>query len=207
MKFIALLLMTCAALSAQAQSNNDLVDVSVTTHGKAWLLPAAQRVEKAYLAWKTNPTSSVRQQAFIAAFPTTAKAFTAIFDPKDFGQLYDGHEYIEVLGQVGVKYPSPVLRRGIAICKTIAGISDAPSYIRHVTIQLSLKYPRLFADEVARLTSAERKALFKMWADEEGIAEDLNYTALTRLMNENGFSIYGAELQRAKQWRMQQPNH
>lgn len=193
-------------MHAHVQTDMGYSRAPITTLGKVLLSPASKRVRTAYLTWKKHPTSAVQQQAFIEAFPATADVFTAVFNPKDFRQLYDGHEHIFALEQIGDEYPSRVLRRCIAIGKDVEGISDAPAYIHETIVKLTLTHPQLFAHEVTRLAATERRELFHFLANVEGIRDYPDYESLMRLMTKKGFSAYAIEFQRAKQWRLQQPN-
>jgi hypothetical protein len=171
------------------------------------LLPASKRVQVAYVAWKKHPTLATQQKKFLAAFPKTKAGFIAVFHPDDFSQLYStSWTYISALEKVGIAYPTPVMHYCLTISKTHPVGSDAITILHEVTMNLALAHPQVFISEVKMLPVRERYELFHFLADVEGIGDYPDYEKLVQEVNKNDATGYAAELRKAKQWRLRQPN-
>ena len=127
-------------------------------------------------------------------------------DAPVYGQLYDGHEYIEALQSLGATYPAKVLGICFSVEGKMARTSDAVAYLADAMVKLGIAHPRLFADEAKRLAAADQVALCRFLADEEAIKWDEQYMHLVERLSRVGATDLSAKLQQAKIWRMKQPN-
>ena len=165
-------------------------------------------VQVAYVALKANPASARAQLNYLLVFPKSKAKFLRIFmDSPTYGQLCDGHDYIEALRRLGKTYPTKVLGICLGVEKRMARTSDAVAYIANVTVEVGIAHPQVFADETKRLTAADQIALCRFLADEEAIEDDENYSQLIKLLRRDGEMSLSTNLQQAKVRRMRQPNH
>ena len=165
-------------------------------------------VRAAYKALKANPAAAGAQLAYLSAFPKSRDKFLRIFmDAPRYGQLYDGHAYIEALRSLGTRHPSKVLAICFGVERTMSRTSDAVAYLADVTVSVGITHPRIFAEEARRLARTEQVALCRFLADEEGIEHDPEYEQLRELLGKAGATGLSKELQRAKKRRIMQLNH
>lgn len=134
-------------------------------YADAGLSLEAQRVQAAYtklLSASSNPTN---QLAYLNAFPCTYNEFISIFMPPDFKQLYDGHEYIFALDEIGKVFPEQTLSKLLPLETTARWNADAVNYLQHVTINLAMANPKIFIRTLSRLKKNDQYGVVKFLAD------------------------------------------
>ena len=68
---------------------------------------------------------------YIQAFPHEFEVFLSIFHPADFGQLYDGHIYIDALSKMTPEFTDEIGEILIKLSSRACLDADAPSYLRY----------------------------------------------------------------------------
>ena len=125
----------------------------------------AQRVQTAYtklLAASSNPST---QLSYLDAFPGTFTEFMSVFMPPDFKQLYDGHEYIFALNDIGKALPEQTLNKLLPLETAAHWNADAVNYLQEVTINLAMANPKLFIRTLSRLRKKDQDGVVKFLAD------------------------------------------
>ena len=131
----------------------------------AELSDPAQRVKNAYAALVKAPSERNVQLAYLAAFPADFATFLAVFMPKDFKQLYDGHDYVFALSDIGNVLPEQTFAKILKIESTAKWQADAPNYLQHVSIKLALQHPRQFVSGLGRLSPSEQNGVIEFLVD------------------------------------------
>jgi hypothetical protein len=142
-----------------------LVAIPVLTLAGPELSPASERVKAAFSALSKSPTTAATQEAYLAAFPTDFREFMAIFMPPDFGQLYDGHEYIAPLRSIGEARPKEVMTKLLHLGAGGTWDADAPNYLQDVTLTLAISHTDVFITTYSGLSEKEKKGLLAFLAD------------------------------------------
>lgn len=164
-------------------------------------------VRASYSALKAKPTTAQAQLGYLQAFPKSGDKFLRIFmDAPTYGQLYDGHEYIEALERLGKTYPTQVLNTCFSIEKKLSRTSDAVAYLADAMVKLGIAHPQIFTAEAKHLAAVDQMALCRFLADEEDIEHDTAYEQLLKRLRQTGAMGLSAKLQQAKVRRMKQSN-
>lgn len=116
-------------------------------------------VKGAYEKLLTNPSDLEIQKEYLKAFPDDFNVFLAVFMPEDFGQLYDRHDYINALFNIGTGLPRETFKKILRIETTAKWDADAVNYLQRVTLELALKYTNEFAKEFKILNPNEQKGV------------------------------------------------
>ena len=115
------------------------------------LIPAAERVKVAFVKLSKAPRDLSVQRAYLAAFPNNASEFMAVFMPADFGQLYDGHDYISALTSIGKALPEETMIKGLTIGAGAKWDADAPNYLQNILLDLAVANPKVFVSSLSSL--------------------------------------------------------
>jgi hypothetical protein len=129
------------------------------------LSPSSQRVKAEFSALTNSPTTAATEEAYLAAFPSDFREFMAIFMPPDFGQLYDGHEYIAPLQSIGESHPEEVMMKLLHLGAAATWDADAPNYLQEVTLTLAMSHTHVFVTTYSGLSEKEKKGLLTFLAD------------------------------------------
>ena len=133
-----------------------LAAVPLTVLGATPLSTASERVKAAHAVLATAPSDVTAQRAFLAAFPSNFPGFLAVFMPPDFDQLYDGHEYIYPLADIGKSLPKETMEKLLKIETRGKWDADAPNYLQDVTLTLANTDTNVFLASLARLKATEQ---------------------------------------------------
>jgi len=85
--------------------------------------------KKAVMVYK-NHTSGVLKKEYINIFPSKFSAFISIFQPNDYGQLYDGYIYINLFNQLSLEFPDLAAPKYLSLASEACFDADAPNYLR-----------------------------------------------------------------------------
>jgi hypothetical protein len=129
------------------------------------LSPESERVRDAHAALMGAPNSADAQKAYLAAFPSSFREFLSIFMAPDFGQLYDGHDYIASLNGIGEAWPKETMRKLLKLGSDGTWDADAPNYLQDVTLTLSIAHATVFVASYSNLTMKEQEGLLTFLAD------------------------------------------
>lgn len=121
----------------------------------------AKAVHLRTLAVYKEPSSEAHKKLFISTFPKNFSSFMAIFQPKDFGQLYDGFIYIELLRKLSDEYPE----LGVEVLLGLAGnaclTADAPNYLRHTLELFRSNHQAIYKSHFTKLSKEKLKNIRK----------------------------------------------
>jgi len=81
--------------------------------------------------------------------------------------LYDGHDYIQILGTLATAHELEVGRLLVQLSKDAHYEADAPSYLQHLTAAYGSKHPVTFATLLKELSPKDRSNLITFLADVE----------------------------------------
>jgi hypothetical protein len=76
-----------------------------------------------------------------------------IFQPKSFGELYDGFIYIHLVDSLANEYPEEVGSIYLKLASEACLDADAPNYLRHNLVAFESRYPKIYKKYYKNLTS------------------------------------------------------
>jgi len=131
----------------------------------AGLSSEAERVQKSYAKLVSSPNDPATQLAYLEAFPQTHDEFMTVFMPPDFKQLYDGHEYVYALRDIGTAFPEKTIELLLRIVATARWNADAVNYLQNVTLGIAFSNPQLFVRCLIALAKREQDGVVRFLAD------------------------------------------
>ena len=136
---------------------NDLSVASVTLH-------------KSALAVFSNPDSAENKKSFLSNFPQSFSLFTKIFNPKDFGQLYDGFIYINLFQKLSNEYPVISVSIYLSLAGEACLTADAPNYLRNALLSFHNDHPDIYKENYSKLSLRKQKNIrqFRLASLHEG---------------------------------------
>lgn len=174
--------------------------------GESDLSAAAQRVKTAHVHLMSAPSDPTAQRAYLAAFPSDFAAFRAMFMPKDFKQLYDGHDYVFALSDIGKALPEETFAKMLGIEATAKWDADAVNYLQHVTITLAQQQPKAFVSRFNALSQSEQRGVVTFLADGPH-RPTASLIELTAQLEKGGYKAVAKQLREAAELRRARGEH
>jgi hypothetical protein len=138
---------------------------SVPTSASKKLSPKAQSLATALAQLQNAPDDPRVQQRYLATFPNSYKDFLELFDFNH--ELYDGHEYIDVLPGLAKNNQMAVGKLLVELSKDAHYEADAPGYLQHATAAYAADYTQHFLGLLKQLPTAKQSNLITFLADVE----------------------------------------
>jgi len=154
------------------------------------------RVKNAYEEFVQNPEDKSIQLAYLDAFPSDFVTFMAVFMPRGFGQLYDGHEYVEAIYEIGQDLPTPTMQKILKVAVSGKWDADAPNYLQGTIIGLAKLNPEVFAKEFSVLTEVEQTEVIHFLVDGPHRPTS-RFVNLTEEMQTMGYMDIAAKMNKA----------
>jgi hypothetical protein len=147
----------------------------------------AKQIISAFAQLKKHPDSKEDQLNYIKIFPENSTEFLQIFDPSDFGQLYDdSYQYIEAFVKLGKYYPIAIIKRSITIGKSLVWQADATGQIQQEIVLMGNTHPAIFIKLVKSLNAKEQIHLITFLADAENYSAYPEYKQLIKSITNAG---------------------
>jgi hypothetical protein len=167
------------------------------------LIPEAQSVKIAFEKLGLNESDKNSKLRYIASFPSNAKTFIRVFNPKNFDQLYsNSYKYIEAFEHCATDFPTEVINKCIDIGKELVWDADAVGDLQQLSVSLAAKYPNVFIKKYNTLSSNEQDKLILFYADVENHDDYKNYQNLIDRMKKNGDYAVSRKLEVARVQRI-----
>lgn len=103
-----------------------------------------------------KPNSADAKKRYLVSFPRSFKSFMEIFQPKSFGELYDGFIYIHLVDSLASEYPETVGSIYLELASEACLEADAPNYLRHNLVAFESRYPEIYKKYYKNLTSGQQ---------------------------------------------------
>jgi hypothetical protein len=120
------------------------------------LSPLSKQVHERALEVFDNPNSADAKKLYLASFPKSFKSFMEIFQPKSFGELYDGFIYMHLVDSLVSEYPEAVGEIYLKLAGEGCLDADAPNYLRHNLVAFESRYPEIYKKYYKNLRSDQR---------------------------------------------------
>jgi hypothetical protein len=129
------------------------------------LSPRAQDLSRALAALHSQPDDPITQERYLQAFPHDYKTFLDLFDFQR--ELYDGHDYIDVLPSFARNHNTQVGMLLVRLSKDAHKQSDAPSYLQDATATYGSQHTKTFAVLLKQLPTEKQNHVITFLADVE----------------------------------------
>ena len=184
-------------------------------HTPSKLSATSLKVQRAYQSLMSDRQSIHLQELYVRSFPNDYNTFARVFDPPDFGELYDSsYEYIFILDSIAEHHPIEVCNKIISLAKDgerylkqSGFIADAPAELQMITISFAVKYPDLFIKSMNRLSATQKDSLATFLADVENHAAYPEYEQFISILKDKEQSELQGLFIRAKKARMKYRHH
>lgn len=168
----------------------------------------SKQIKNAYEELENDTGSKKNQLTYLHIFPTSSKEFKEIFDPKDFGQLYnDSYKYIEAFVKLDKYYPMQVIDKAVDIGKNLIWDADATGQIQQEIVNMGNKYIAVFIKKLESLASNEKAKLITFLADVENHKAYPEYQQLIQSLDNNGQHNLAKQFTDARSRREAENNH
>lgn len=127
------------------------------------LSPKAQELTRALAALQSKPDDPMTQEHYLQAFPHDYKSFLDLFDLHH--ELYDGHDYIDVLPSLARNHDIQVGTLLVGLSKDAHKEADAPTYLQLATASYGSQHTKSFAK--LQLPTEEENHVITFLADVE----------------------------------------
>ncbi|WP_142892693.1 hypothetical protein [Aliikangiella coralliicola] len=124
----------------------------------------SKRIESAYNQLQLRQDNVAFQQAYLDAFPKTAKSFNQVFNPPNRKQLFDGNKYIFLLESLSENHLEPTLALTMKLACNLQWKSGAPDYLQLVLIKIAVNNPIAFAKGFKPMGPSQRTSLVEFLA-------------------------------------------
>ena len=140
-----------------------LLSLSVCAQEKQ-LSPRAQKLTRALAALHSKPDDPMTQEHYLQTFPHDYKSFLDLFDLDD--ELYDGHDFIDVLPSLARNHDTQVATLLIGLCKDAHIEADAPT-LQLAAVAYGSQHAKSFAKLLKQLPTEKENHLITFLADVE----------------------------------------
>ena len=172
------------------------------------LIPDAAKVKSAYEKLMVDTSNKTLQKSYVDAFPSNTKTFLNVFQPKNFGQLYEeSYKYLQLFEKCATLYPQEVVSKCVNIGKNLVWDADAVGQIQQISIILSVEYPDIFINEYKTLSIEGQNGLVNFYADVENFDASPEFQELIDKLNSMGQSAISRKLEYARAKRKKSNNH
>lgn len=140
-----------------------LLSLSVCAQEKQ-LSPRAQKLTRALAALHSKPDDPMTQEHYLQTFPHDYKSFLDLFDLDH--ELYDGHDFIDVLPSLARNHDTQVATLLIGLCKDAHIEADAPT-LQLAAVAYGSQHAKSFAKLLKQLPTEKENHLITFLADVE----------------------------------------
>jgi predicted glycoside hydrolase/deacetylase ChbG (UPF0249 family) len=189
-KVIVLLLLVTPSLLIRAQEKQ------LSTEGRK-LTDALEELRK-------KPDDLGVQERYLEAFPHDFKKFLELFDFRR--ELYDGHEYIDVLPPLAKTHEAELGTILVQLSKDAHKAADAPSYLQSVTAAYAGQHTKQFVSLINQLSPAQHSNVITFLADVESHGAYKEYQDIIDRLKSLGEDRLATEFEVAREKRMRQPH-
>ena len=133
-----------------------LLSLSVCAQEKQ-LSPRAQKLTRALAALHSKPDDPMTQEHYLQTFPHDYKSFLDLFDLDH--ELYDGHDFIDVLPSLARSHDTQVGTLLIGLCKDAHIEADAPTYLQLAAAAYGSQHAKSFAKLLRQLPTEKENHL------------------------------------------------
>jgi len=168
------------------------------------LSPEGRKLTDALVELQKSPGDPAAQERYLKAFPNDFKTFLELFDLDR--ELYDGHEYINVLPSLAKNHE---VELGILLVQLSKGAhrdADAPNHLQHVAAAYAGQYTKTFVSSIKELSPTERANLITFLADVENHGAYIEYQDIIDGLKSIGQDGLAKEFEVARQKRTRQPH-
>ena len=141
-----------------------LLSLSVCAQEKQ-LSPRAQELTRALAALHSKPDDPMTQEHYLQTFPHDYKTFLDLFDLDH--ELYDGHDFIDVLPSLAKNHDAQVGTLLIGLSKDAHREADAPTYLQLAAAAYGSQHTKSFAKLLKQLPTEKENHLITFLADVE----------------------------------------
>ncbi len=109
------------------------------------------KINNSFIALKANPSNQELQKEYLGIFPNKFSIFLDVFHPKNFDQLYDGHEHIMLFNELILKFPNQSIEKLLSLASEACFDADAPNYFRSGLNKFIEMHPEIYKENLAKL--------------------------------------------------------
>lgn len=150
-------------------------------------------------------SSETQWKEYLYLFPKTKNEFKDVFDPDDFSELYDGHEYIFELEKAPKEIHESILKLLFSIVSDgVPGCCDAWSALHHVMVGYAIANVQRFVSILTHMESEKRINIIGFLADKENHATFTEYQQLIDEFRKMGKIELAQQFEDARSERMRQ---
>jgi len=166
--------------------------------------PGAQRLRNALTDLRRDPNDPTLQERYIEAFPQDYKSFLELFEPDR--ELYDGHEYINVLPRLAMTHERQVGKLLVALGQDAHYEADAPGYLRQALATYGSQHTKAFAGLIGSMPVRKQNQLITFLADVENPAAYPEYQGIIDHLKALGDGGLARTFEKARERRAKQPH-
>lgn len=167
----------------------------------------AQELKSSLAILQANSMDKSAQTKYLQKFPKDILTFRRLFDPPDFSELYDGHEYILVLSDLAQDQPVQVGELLIGLSKDAPQGADALSHLRQVTAEFGVNNTAMFAKLLHSRSEKEISKVIWYLADVENHHAYPEYPQIIQNLKKIGETKLAQQFEATKKERMKKPAH
>ncbi len=171
------------------------------------LSPQAETLQQRLAALQAQPHDRAVQTQYLEAFPKDLASFTRLFDPPDFSELYDGHDYIVALQEIAKDQPVVVGKLLIRLSKDAHKDADALTWLQVVTADYAATHTAQFVKLLRARSKAEIARLIRYLADVENHYAYPEYPVIIASLRKLGEGDLARQFEKAKRERMKRRDH
>ena len=168
------------------------------------LSPRAQELTRALAALQSKPGDPITQEHYLQTFPRDYKTFLDLFDLDH--ELYDGHDYIDVLPSLAGNHDTEVGTMLVGLSKDAHKESDAPSYLQDATAMYGSQHTKSFAKLLKQLPTEKQNQLITFLADVENHHSYPEYQSIIDHLKGLQEQDLASKFEEARRKREQQPH-
>lgn len=183
---LSFLLLVTPALSIRAQEKR--------------LSPEGRKLTDALVELQKSPGDPAAQERYLKAFPNDFKTFLELFDLDQ--ELYDGHEYIDVLPSLAKKHEVELGTLLVQLSKGAHWDADAPNYLQFVTTVYAGQHTKTFVSLINPLPPKDQANLITFLADKENHVGYKEYQDIIDRLNSIGQDRLAKKFVVAREKRM-----
>lgn len=146
----------------------------------------SKEIKAAFERLNNHPDSKKDQLYYLDTFPDNQQDFIAVFNPSDYGQLYDGHDYINAFLKLDQYYPARVISKAINIGKGLTWDADAINYLQSGIVDLCNRHIKIFIRKLKSLSPKEQSHFITFLADVENYSAYPAYKQLIKALTAVG---------------------
>ena len=177
----------------------------LSIHGQEKQLSTeGRRLTDALVELQKKPNDLGAQERYLEAFPHDFKRFLELFDFRH--ELYDGHEYIDVLPLLAKNHEAELGTLLVKLSKDAHKDADAPSYLQSVTAVYAGQHTKTFVSLINQLPPSQHSNVITFLADVESHDVYKEYQDIIDRLKNLGENHLAKEFEVAREKRMRRPH-